>query len=453
MTNDKHALSRQKRLAQLKRIGVRKGTRHIAMPPLKPRPTEPAPDTEPVPLHFLNYRDDLLHAAPIEAVVPGVVVENAHGQYFRVDVRYPLGAKYGNFPLQTLLDGPMETVAAITGDDRWHDLSWRDVLFFDTETTGLEIAAGTVAFLIGVGFVDGDDFVVRQVFMRDFDEETALLADLHELCGNFRAAASFNGKTFDVPMLENRFTLARLFVDLFDDAPHLDLLHPSRRVWRHRLENCKLATLETEVLGVTRTHADVPGYFIPTLYRKYLVDNDARPMAGIFYHNEMDIVSMAALAAVLGQMAAYPHHTDTIEPLHPADLAAVGMWQLALGRHDAAETALHAALKDDALAPELRRRAMTALAFLLKRRGRGAEAESLWQTLVAAEDNLLALEELAKFYEWRRKDFEKARTCTEYALKILNAHPADWRTEETIAAWEHRLARLERKQVAINTEQ
>ena len=439
-------ISREKRLAQLKRIGVRKGTRHIVMPPPKPRPTEPLPPTEPVPLHFLNYQDDLLHAAPIEAVVPGMVVENAHGQYFRVDARYPLGAKYGNLPLQTLLDVPMATVATITGDERWHDLSWRDVLFFDTETTGLEIAAGTVAFLIGVGFVDGDDFVVRQVFMRDFDEETALLADLHDLCRNFRAAASFNGKTFDVPMLENRFTLARLFVDLFDDAPHLDLLHPSRRVWRHRLANCRLATLETDVLGVTRTRADVPGYFIPSLYRKYLVDNDARPMAGIFYHNEMDIVSMAALAAVLGQLAAYPHHSPEIEPLHPADVAAVGLWQLALGQVESAERALKTALKGDELPADVRWRAMTALAFLLKRQGRGTEAASLWQELVAAEDSLLALEELAKFYEWQRKDFEKARACTEYALKILNAHPADWRTADAISAWEHRHARLRRKQ-------
>ena len=448
----KHILSREKRLAQLKRIGVRKGTRHIEMPPPKPRPTDSAPPTEPVPLHFLNYQNDLLHAAPIEAVVPGTVVENAHGQYFRVDARYPLNAKYGNFPLKNLLDVPPETIAAITGDDRWLDLSWRDVLFFDTETTGLEIAAGTVAFLIGVGFIDGDDFVVRQVFMRDFDEETALLADLHDLCQNFRAAASFNGKTFDVPLLENRFTLARLFVDLFDDAPHLDLLYPSRRVWRHRLNNCNLSTLENDVLGVTRTHADVPGYFIPTLYRKYLVDKDARPMAGIFYHNEMDIVSMAALAAVLGQGAAFPNHSPEIEPLHPVDLAAVGMWHSALGRAESAEAALTTALKSDSLPPDVRRRAMTELAFLLKRQGRGTAAESLWQELVAAEDSLLALEELAKFYEWQQKDIEKARVCTEYALKILNARPNDWRTAETIAAWEHRLARLKRKQLSIINE-
>ncbi len=443
----KKTISREKRLAQLKRIGVRKGTRHIAMPPPKPRPTEAIPTTEPIPLHFLNYQDDLQHAAPIEAVVPGVVVENAHGQYFRVDARYPLAAKYGNFPLKNLLDVPMETVAAITDDDRWLDLSWRDVLFFDTETTGLEIAAGTVAFLIGVGFIEGDDFVVRQVFMRDFNEEMALLADLHNLCQNFRAAVSFNGKTFDVPMLENRFTLARLFVDLFDDAPHFDLLHPSRRVWRHRLENCKLGTLETDVLGVTRTHADVPGYFIPTLYRKYLVDGDARPMAGIFYHNEMDIVSMAALAAVLGQVAAFPNHSPEIEPLHPVDLAALGLWHHSLGRIEAAEAALKTALASDNLPTELRRRVMTDLAFLHKRCGRGTDAESLWQELVAAEDSLLALEELAKFYEWQQKDIEKARTCTEYALKILKARPADWRIDETIAVWEHRLARLKRKQV------
>jgi len=441
MTRD--TSDRLKRLSQLQQMGLRKGTRHIAIPPPKPKPTEPTMPTEPVPLHFLNYQDDLQHAVPIDAVVHGVVIQNEHGQYFNVEARYPLRASYGNQPLVNLLSVPMATVAAITGDDRWRDLTWHDALFIDTETTGLEIAAGTVAFLIGVGYLDGDDFVVRQVFMRDFNEEMALLADLHTLCEKFQAVVSFNGKTFDIPMLENRFVLARLFPDLFD-GPHLDLLHPSRRLWQRRLANCKLATLETDILGVTRTQADVPGYFIPSLYRKYLVDGDARPMAGIFYHNELDIVSMAALATILGQILAYPEHPPLIDPLHPIDLLSVGIWQRHLGRAASAEQALKATLAAD-LPAELRQLATVELAFFLKRQGRAAEAESLWQEMVTTSDSLLALEELAKYYEWKQKSFEQALTCTEYALKVLRARPADWRTAETITAWKHRATRLQRK--------
>ena len=435
--------SRQKRLSRLRRMGVRKGTRHIDMPPPKPKPTDPPVQTEATPLHFLNYQDDLQHAVPIEKVVPGYTIENEHGQYFSVDARYRLAAKYGSQSLIALLDVPMQTIATITGDDRWLDLSWRDVLFIDTETTGLEIAAGTVAFLIGVGFVDGDDFVVRQVFMRDFNEEMALLADLRQLCEKFKAVASFNGKTFDVPLLENRFVMARQFIDLFDGA-HLDLLHHSRRLWRHRLENCKLATLETDILGLTRDQADVPGYFIPSLYRKYLVDGDARTMAGIFYHNELDIVSMAALVISIAQHAAYPQHPPEIDPIPPIDLLSIGLWHLKLKSPVSAEHALRAALVND-LPETLRQRAITELAFLLKRNNRADESENLWQTLVAETDSLSALEELAKFYEWEQKDFEKARTCTEYALKILNARAQDWRTDEAVSAWMHRQNRILRK--------
>lgn len=433
---------RLKRLEKLKRLGVKQGTRHIVIPPPKPQ-TEYIPPVEAPPLHFLLYQDDLQHAAPIEAVIAGQEIANERGRYFNFEARYPLASAYGRQPLAALLAVPMETVAAITGDDRWLDLLWRDVLFIDTETTGLEIAAGVVAFLIGVGYLDGPDFVVRQVFMRDFDEETALLHDLRALFARFKAVASFNGKTFDLPLLENRFVLARLLTDLFD-APHFDLLHPARRLWHRRLENCKLGTLEKEILGVTRTQADVPGYFIPSLYRKYLVDHDARPMAGIFYHNEMDVVSMAALAAVLGQYFAFAE-TDEPPELDPVEWLGLGLWRRQLGHFDPAENALNRALAQS-LTPELRQLALKNLAAHLKQNARSAEAESLWQELAATPDSLLALEELAKYYEWQTGDFGRALTCIDYALQTLRAQGESWQKQEALAAWEHRRARVDKKQ-------
>ncbi|MFQ5578453.1 MAG: ribonuclease H-like domain-containing protein, partial [Anaerolineae bacterium] len=412
-----------------------------ALPPPKPPPADPAPNSETFPHHFLNYRDDLQHAVPIEAVIAGQVIQNERGQYFNFEARYPLAAPYGHLPLANLPSVPMQTIAAITGDDRWPGLTWRDVLFIDTETTGLEIAAGTVAFLIGVGYLDEADFVVRQVFMRDFNEEQALLQDLRALFRRFKAVASFNGKTFDLPMLENRFVLARLFSPLFD-GPHLDLLHPARRMWRRRLENCKLATLEQEILDVSRTQADVPGYFIPSLYRKYLVDHDARPMAGIFYHNEMDIVSMAALTIALSQ------HLAGADDAHPVDLLSAGLWQQHLGRPARAEQSLRAALAAP-LPPHLRPPALTGLAYLLKRQGRPAEAEPLWRELAAQTEytagNLTALEELAKYYEWQQKDFEAALRHIARALDSLRAWPPGPQKQQPLAAWEHRQARVQKK--------
>jgi len=332
-------------------------------------------------------------------------------------------------------------VATITADETWHALSWRDVLFIDLETTGLEIAAGTVAFLIGMGYLDGDDFVVRQVFMRDFNEEMALLSDLDQFCQRFRAVASFNGKTFDLPLLENRFVIARLFPDLLE-TPHFDLLHPSRKLWRRRLENCRLATIESEVLGVRRSMADVPGYFIPSLYRKYLVDHDARPMAGIFYHNEVDIVSMASLAASLAQHFNLLDSADPAAAFDPVDMFSVGLWQRQLANIDAAEAVFNLALRQT-LPAEMQTQVKAELAYLLKQQDRREEAEPLWQELVLGPAPFMALEELAKFYEWHRKDFDSALTCITYALQLLDEGPQTWQTAEQKAVWEHRRGRVE----------
>ena len=431
---------RLKRLQRLKGLGVKKGIDHIKIPSPKPLPTEIESETERIPLHFLNYEEDLQNPVPIETVIGGQIIQNEHGQYFNFEARYPLDAAYGHQPLRTMLNIPMQAIATITGDEAWLNLTWEKVLFIDTETTGLEIAAGTVAFLIGVGYLDGNDFVVRQVFMRDFDEETALLYDLYTLCEKFEAIASFNGKTFDVPLLENRFIMARLFPDLFE-GPHLDLLHPARRLWRRRLENCKLSTLETDILGLNRTQADVPGYFIPTLYRKYLVDHDARVLAGIFYHNELDIVSMSALAAILGQTIAYPAYPI---PTDPIDLISLGLWQINLDQPVPAEQALKQAIEQN-LDTEWQQLAHTQLAYLLKRQNRLIEAETLWQQLATLPDNLLALEELAKYYEWHQKAFAKALTCIDYALKTIQTQPHNWEQQDTLAKWEHRRQRVAQK--------
>ncbi|MFQ5611924.1 MAG: ribonuclease H-like domain-containing protein [Anaerolineae bacterium] len=441
--------ARLRRLSKLSRLGLKKGAAHVPQPPPKPRPTGiPLPDT-PVPLHLLEYQFDEHNPAPIEAVIPGAVVENEYGRYFSFEGRYPLSARHGARPLAELLETSLEAVAGISGDGRWRNLTWRDVLFIDTETTGLEVAAGTVAFLIGVGWLDDDDFVVRQVFMRDYHEETALLADLARLFERFEALASFNGKTFDLPLLQNRFVMARLQPGLASrsgqdllGSPHFDLLHPARRLWRRRIGACNLSHLETEVLGVERAQADVPGYWIPTLYRTYLVTEDARPMAGIFYHNEVDVVSMASLATEICRCLAWSGAGSADLPA--VDLLSLGLWYNALGRASAAERALRAALAGG-LDGEAFGVAQKHLATLLKRAGRADESVALWEALTATEHRLYALEELAKYYEWRAKDLRRAEAWTQQAIARFEAGDEGRQQDEALAAWQHRLARLQRK--------
>ncbi len=174
----------------------------------------------------------------------------------------------------------------------------RRALFLDTETTGLR-GAGTVAFLVGVGWIEGDEFVVRQYLMRDYPEEAHLLALLGELLPRFDCVVSFNGKSFDMPLLRDRFTMARLR-HLWRDLPQLDLLHASRRIWKLRLGSCTLGRLEETVLGIGRTD-DLPGAEVPERYFRFLKTGDMDLLDDVLRHNLQDIRTLAAL---LGRLTA-----------------------------------------------------------------------------------------------------------------------------------------------------
>lgn len=177
----------------------------------------------------------------------------------------------------------------------------RRALFLDTETTGLR-GAGTVAFLVGMGWLEGDRFVVEQVLMRDYPEETSLLETVGARMAGFDSVVSFNGKSFDIPLLRDRFTMARLR-PLWRELPQLDLLHAARRTWKERLENCALSTLEASVLGTPRTD-DLPGALVPERYFQFLKCGDMALLEDVLRHNAQDIRSLAALLAHMARVYA-----------------------------------------------------------------------------------------------------------------------------------------------------
>ncbi len=231
---------------------------------------------------------------PLEELVQGQRVGNERGEFFLIENDLHLETRHGNEPLsrfRTLLPG---SVGILTGECHLDTFDLSRAVFLDTETTGLAGGTGTAAFLVGIGFVEGDRFRVRQYFMRDYHEEAALLAGLAEELRRFSFLVTFNGKMFDVPLLETRFRLDRARFPL-SDAPHLDLLHPARRLWKARLESCRLQVLESEILGVRR-RGDIPGEAIPGIYFDYVRRRDAQAMARVFEHNRLDIVSLAALS-------------------------------------------------------------------------------------------------------------------------------------------------------------
>ena len=176
-----------------------------------------------------------------------------------------------------------------------------EAVFVDAETTGLSTASGTVAFLVGVGYVTATGFIVHQFFLPDYPSEPALLEAITDLVDGRHLVVSFNGKAFDLPLLETRYTMQRMPTPFINMA-HVDLLHVSRRFWRGRFVDNSLQTLEKELLGVHR-YNDTPGYLIPQLYFDFLSTGNAEPLAGVLLHNRLDIVSLLFLMQTIQKLS------------------------------------------------------------------------------------------------------------------------------------------------------
>lgn len=170
-------------------------------------------------------------------------------------------------------------------------------LFLDTETTGLSKGTGTIAFLVGIGYVEDDAFIVEQYQLRDYPDEPELISRIGELMERFSCVCTFNGKNFDMPLLETRFTMCRMR-HLWKDMENIDLLYPARRTWKLRLGSCRLSRLEEMILGIPREN-DLPGSEVPQRFFEYLKTSDESLLADILEHNKQDIATLATLLVKL----------------------------------------------------------------------------------------------------------------------------------------------------------
>ncbi|VAW42591.1 hypothetical protein MNBD_CHLOROFLEXI01-3086 [hydrothermal vent metagenome] len=430
--------------AKLRRLGVVKGAKRLRQPrKLKPAPPVAVDELRPfsTPSQPSNtFNDDI---QPLEKLLPGgQLVSTADGDCFILDQVYNLTHQHGDDRLADLLRFTPAATLPFMKDARLERLDFRDFIFLDTETTGLA-GAGTLAFMVGVGFFEqsgaGDSFVVRQYFLRDHGDEPALLLLLDELLGQKAGLVTFNGRTFDLPLLESRFIMNRMTTDI-RQRPHIDLLPPARRLWRNRLGSCALGALEGSLLGLRRSQEDVPGWLIPSLYNNYLRSGDARPLVGVFYHNQIDMVSMVTLAARVARQLSQPDPTD-----HPIDLYSLGKWQADLGLVVAAEQNLRLAAQGD-LPLELYHKNLHRLGLLLKQNGRFPEALPIWQQVAATSfDDVAAHVALAKYYEWQSKELAQAILWSEQALGLVQSWGRRGQLHPVRAELEHRLARLQRK--------
>ncbi|MDR0896420.1 MAG: ribonuclease H-like domain-containing protein [Oscillospiraceae bacterium] len=301
-------------------------------------------------------------------------------------------------------------------------------LFLDTETTGLR-GAGTVAFLVGVGWLSGDQFIVRQYLMRDYPEEADLLAQLAALLPGFDCIISFNGKSFDVPLLADRFTMQRLRVD-FARFAQLDLLHAARRTWRLRLGSCTLGRVEELVLGIPRDH-DLPGAEVPERYFRFLKTGERALLDDILAHNLQDVRTLALLLSHLARVYASPDAQQSMLDVFSAGRALERYGEAALARR----------CFQVASVSELSRQARFALAQSYRKQQDFHRAAEVYRGLIArGEGGADAYTALAVLLEHRLGDAPGALLVTERAM--LRFAGVD---KEAVADLERRRVRLKRK--------
>lgn len=303
-------------------------------------------------------------------------------------------------------------------------LSGGDLLFLDTETTGLSGGAGTLIFLIGLGWLEGDLLRVEQVFLADYPGEPEFLDRLGPLLGRGRQLVSYNGRAFDAPLLRTRFTLNR---QILAELPHADLLYWARRLWKREVPDCSLSSIEREVLGLERQQ-DVPGWEVPAVYSEYLRRGWSPRLPLVWEHNLQDVRSLARLFARVNRLL-------TRREIPPrTDLASLGGWLAARGSLERGLELLRSSFEagDE--------RAGRALSLHLKRAGRWEEALGIWQELAEGGRSLFAAVELAKHAEHRLRDPGAALEWVQRALSWKLPLAARDRRELAV-----RQARLQRR--------
>ncbi len=319
--------------------------------------------------------------------------------------------------------------------DRWNP---QRLLFLDTETTGLSGGAGTIAFEIGVGFLTDEGMVIRQYVMRDYGEEAAMLREIASLLSRSEALVTFNGKSFDIPLLESRMIMQRIRVPV-SQMPHLDLLHACRRVYKLRLGRCNLTALEAAVLGKARDD-DLPGSQAPQRYFDYLKSGEFALLEDVLRHNFEDVQSLAELTGELCRAYREPQRLS-----HPQDLYGVGRTLLRGGQTERARRCLRI-VGCSTLAPQAHR----VLADSYKRGREWPQViETCEQMIAAGEGGVWPYEELAKYYEHVARDLPAALRCASGALAFsLNAAPLRGEDPQQTQRLTRRIRRIKGKLAA-----
>jgi uncharacterized protein len=357
---------------------------------------------------------------------------NRFGGHIRVQCRFPQpeAAAITSRALQLIAPGAEDSICDLS---KW--------LFLDTETTGLSGGTGTYAFLVGLAWWEKDDFVVEQYFMRDHGEEASLLLEVLERLDQRRVLVTFNGKSFDWPLLQTRFQMTRVGT-VQEPLAHLDLLHPARQIWRLRLKSVALTQLEQHILQLDRGQ-DIPSETIPQRYFDFLRGRPAEAMAEVFRHNQMDLCGLAALALRIGGILENPENSGC----GAGEFFGISRLLQRRGDHISAGRIYQRALQEGL--PEGAEQIAQRELALLAKRGRDFElSNALWEKMLGdSAEGLKAYEQLAIYYEHHALLPQKAATLTREAIiKLQETFRAGRMHSHKYQQWhaslQHRLSRL-----------
>jgi uncharacterized protein YprB with RNaseH-like and TPR domain len=338
----------------------------------------------------------------------------ARQPYLVLENNFNLSSSYGQIPISLGLNIPGQVLYLLSRDEAFQTLSLAGSIFIDLETTGLAGGTGTIPFLVGLGFFDQQGFKIVQFFLNDLASEFKMLEELTALLQDkkFTSVISYNGKGFDLPLLETRFTLNRLRCPL-SALPHLDFLFSARYLWKHKYESCRLYNLALAHLGADRAE-DIPSEEIPWRYFQYLRTGDFSLVEPILYHNQEDIMSLYGV--VVAGALAVGHSLENQEmEIDSLELFGLGkIWEKAGEKKKSAE--LYEKALNQKLPVELSVKVKKNLALYFKKCGDWEKSLKLWQDLSQNSRDLDAWRELAMYYEHQVR---QPQTALELALDGL----------------------------------
>ena len=352
-------------------------------------------------------KPDLFKKPPI-----GSIRETGHGPVWMVETVYDEGYLHGKVELSNSI--AKSALGYFEPSLDYEEFETTEIAVIDTETTGLAGGTGTYPFILGVGFFIENRFTVRQYILRDFSEEPAQLAAFTEDIKDLSTLLTYNGKSFDMPLLRTRFRINRMPIP-FTGYPHIDLVHPCRRLYKYQFESFTLGMMEAMIVGFERD-GDVPSHLIPYIYFDFLQNRNQELLLPILNHNRDDIVSLYLLAQETARRIELAHGNGCEDDSFLLSLARVSF----NNRDYEKSSAFIDKVKSNFAPREIADETLYLKAILAKKDKNWSKAQTLWEEMMdAGKFGYYPYIELAKHLEHRKKDIQAALELTNNAFKII----------------------------------